>query len=118
EVYRPAVRLKADPTPMWGPASAGPSHARHLELRHRRPGKQPLARTSHPTRDANRSRVSRRIGRNSRVGVHLSIELRDEHEGDPTLQGTNNARSAPDPGERIEGVAQGLSPAAGWVGGR
>jgi ethanolamine utilization protein EutM len=49
------------------------SDAGNFEVRHRGCGKEPPARTRHPARDPSRSCASRGVGRNSGVGVHLSI---------------------------------------------
>ena len=51
------------------------SDAGNFERRHRGCGEEPAARTRHPARDTRRSSAPRGIGRNSGVGIHLSIQF-------------------------------------------
>ena len=91
------------------------SDAGHFEVRHRGRGEEPPARTRHPARDPRRSRASRAVGRNAGVGVHLAIELRDEHERQPRLQRLDAPRDrAPDVRQRVELVPHRLRARAGF----
>src|SRR5579883_2936131 len=56
-------------------------HSRYPQLRHGRGGKDMPAGSSNPAGPERGAAGPRAIGRDAGVGVHLTVELGDEHEG-------------------------------------
>src|SRR5206468_3256273 len=67
-----------------------------LEVGHWSAEEQPAAGESYPSRPPRRSLHARAVGGDSRVRVHLAIQLRDQHEGDAGAGRFDDSRTRPD----------------------
>src|SRR5689334_18895926 len=59
---------------------------------------------------------TRAVGRDTRVRVHLTIQLGDQDKGEPRAQGRRAARSFPDAPQAVELIPDALRPRANLVG--
>src|SRR5205823_687967 len=82
--------------------------AGHGQIGHGSPEEQPPAGNADPSRPLRRSLDARAVGRDARVRVHVSVELRDEYEGDPGTNGFDDARSRPDVAPPVKAIPRAL----------
>src|SRR5512134_2348953 len=92
------------------------SRPRNLEVRHRRCLEQAAAGPGDPSRPGGGAVDPGAIAGDARVRVHLSVELGDQQEGEPSAQRCDGPGPAPDRPQGIEAVPHLLCPAADLVG--
>src|SRR5687767_15817142 len=93
---RPSGRRGSVPKPEAGPWNLEIGHGWGLE--------QPTAGLGDPARPHGRAIDPRTVGGDPRIGIHLPVELGDQHEREPPAQRHDSPRTNPDRGQRIEAV--------------
>src|ERR671931_515707 len=91
---------------------------RQLKLGDRTPRKEPPARPSHQPRPACGTADACAVGGDTGVRVHLTVDLRDQHEGEaPFERDARGARALPDAPQTVELIPHFLRAGANLVGG-
>jgi hypothetical protein len=92
------------------------SELRDLQVRHGASGKKIVAGLCQPTRPAGGSRYASTVRRDSRIRIHLAIDLRDQHKRQSCSQRFYEAGADPNGLQAVEGVPDGLRIAADFLG--
>jgi hypothetical protein len=98
------------------PTSSGATSGYRRKVRQRTRSEQAAAQRGDQTRPPVRAIHACAVGGDTRVRVHLPVQLRNQHEREPRTQGRRAPGSRPDAGQAVEVVPHGLRPRTDLLG--